>query len=116
MRSPWDALFEGITRSVSSPRASAAFSKMRAADPEHLSQFANPGDVVFALTEVGGALSLDDKDRVLAALVRASARADVGDVAVSIMLAGLWPGLSLLFARLLRFYGGRKVDLAADIV
>lgn len=89
---------------------------MKEADPANFAQFPSAGDVVFSLTEVAGRLTLDDKDRILAALVRASGRGDVGDVAVALMLLGLWPGLSLLFARLLRFYGHRKVDLAADIV
>jgi RNA polymerase sigma-70 factor (ECF subfamily) len=60
--------------------------------------------------------SLDDKDLILATLVRATRRPPIAKLATELLLLGLWPGLANVFSRLARLYEERPNDLSAEIV
>jgi hypothetical protein len=116
MRSRWDAIHADLARSVHSERSARAFGLLRA-HQIRLAQFANTDAL---LAKLGArAISpgaLDEADAILAALIGGAALPNAGELAIELILLGLWPGLSSSFMRLGRLYEGRPNDLAADIL
>jgi len=62
------------------------------------------------------ALALDEKDRLAGALVRAASDPLTAELAIELLLLGLWPGLTAVFGRLLRLFDGRPGELASALV
>jgi len=62
------------------------------------------------------AADLDNKDRVLGALVLlAQGRDSIGKLAHSLLFLGLWPGLDAIFGRWMRGYPGGPDELASEL-
>jgi RNA polymerase sigma-70 factor (ECF subfamily) len=117
MRSRWDAIHADLVRSVHSPQSPRAFAVLKVHHPEILGRFIDPAALLARLSERGGdASTLDEADRILATLVRGAALPGPGQLAVELLILGMWPGLSATFTRLVRFYERRAGDLAADIL
>jgi len=117
MRSRWEALHSGLTLSIRSEKSARAFTRLKANYPNRLGPFTDSAVLLAKLHESGGdATSLDQKDRILGALVRGAALPCTSDLAIELLLLGLWPGLSALFTRLVHLFQQRPNELAAEIL
>src|SRR4029077_7912589 len=117
MPSGWEAVHVRLGQSIRSSSTARLFEALKARHPEELARFPSGADLVWYLNTTGGnAGVLDDKDRILAALIRASADRGTAEAALELLLLGLWPGLSSVFSRLSRLYGRRPADLTSDLL
>jgi len=83
-------------------------------DKQPLSQFESPGDLVSFLSSTDG--SLDEKDEIYAALIeQVQDRGRDSDLAFSIAMLGLWPGLDGVYRRNLRFFPAAPDELVSEI-
>lgn len=113
MRSSWEVLHAGLMRSIEERESVEAFASLRARR-EVLDRFTAPGLVVDYLAHQGG--DLDDKDRILAALIEEVRGGVAVQLAYSLLLLCLWPGLQTAYARRLRLFRRQAEDLALEIV
>lgn len=113
MRAHWAALRQSLTTTVEQAAAIAAFSKL-AAGCKTLSAFSRPSDVIAYL--VGSAGDLDNKDQVYARLILAVQADDAtSGVASAVIWLGLWPGLSRIYSRNLRYFTSAPEELASEL-
>ena len=78
------------------------------------SSFGSPSELVHFLASVGG--DLDDKDRIHAALIKqVQARGRDSDLAFSVEMLALWPGLDGVYRRNLRFFSSAPDELASEL-
>jgi RNA polymerase sigma-70 factor (ECF subfamily) len=89
---------------------------LRAEGQGLLDRFSDPAVLVAVLNDPRSKIPLDEKDVILAVLVRAGGRPPTAKLATELLLLGLWPGLSNVFGRLAGLYEDRPNDLAAEIV
>jgi hypothetical protein len=114
MRSRWETLHSELTRSIRSEKSSCSFATLKLAHPSVLGRFPSGVDLIVHLDEGSGA-SLDEKDEVLAALVRGAALPGAGHLATAILILALWNGLSNVFTRLAGLFRDDVNDLAIEI-
>jgi len=112
MSTTWQALRESLDRSIRTLKADGSFQKAKAEQPA-LRRFPDPGSVVYSLSSPDG--DLDEKDRVLAALVLVSRDIDRGQVGVALLWLGLWPGLEGVLRRCIRHFPGDGDGLVSEI-
>lgn len=113
MRAVWQGVRSDLMRSIETHRARRQFEVIKQSRPE-LQRFADvPSLFDFLHTK---AADLDEKDRILAALVRSvQAGNPEGEVAKAILWLALWPGLDALYRRLWRHFPGAHEDLVSEI-
>lgn len=117
MRSGWETVHVGLTLSIRSAHSIRVFERLKARFPDELARFAAGSALVEYLNATGGNTGdLDEKDRILGALVLASSDPRTVRLAVELLILGLWPGLSNVFARLSRLYRRRPQDLTSDLL
>jgi DNA-directed RNA polymerase specialized sigma24 family protein len=117
MPSGWEAVHVRLGQSIRSAHGIRAYEGFKVLHPQELARFGTGADLVAFLTTVtasGG--MLDDKDRILAALVRRAVDPKTSAAAIELLLLGLWPGLSMVFARLAHLYRRRSRDLTAELL
>ena len=120
MRARWEGVHSALLRSVSTLKAYNQFKQARAFGGE-LSRFANPEALIgYFLSDVGEGAeklqALDEKDRMLAALVVAvQSRSEWSELATAILWLGLWPGLDGIFRRRLRHFKEEPENLVARL-
>jgi hypothetical protein len=115
MRSRWDSVHADLAHSVRSNRSVLAFTVLKAGDPVRLGAFQDAEALLAKLSDRGAA-PIEEQNQILAGLVGGAGVPSTRTLAVELLLLGLWPGLSTMFSRLGRFYGGRSDELAADIL
>ena len=96
MRAIWEALYASLVRSIRVEQAVRAFRELDRR-PGELQRFAHPVDIIAYLHGMDG--DLDAKDRVLAALVGMIQRGEERDLALALLMVGLWPGLDAAYRR-----------------
>jgi RNA polymerase sigma-70 factor (ECF subfamily) len=100
-------------RSIDGSAVEAAFQDLQRA-AETLARFAGPLSVVEYLAHEGG--DLDEKDRILAALVEGARLGGARRLAQSLLLLCLWPGLDAIFRRRLHLFIDRPHDLGGELI
>jgi RNA polymerase sigma-70 factor (ECF subfamily) len=113
MRSEWEALHQGLVQSIGTLEAERTFDTIRRTF-EVPNRFESPEALVRQLASTGG--DLDEKDRVLTALVLAARADDVARLATALLLLGLWPGLDAAFGRRVVFRRREPGEVAADLI
>jgi hypothetical protein len=113
VRSRWEALHAGLLQSIGSSSAAEMFEVVRPRF-EALARFAGPGPVVEYLAHTGG--DLDEKDRVLAALVEAARDPASRRLSHALLLLCLWPGLDAVFRHRLHLFLDQPYELGAELV
>jgi hypothetical protein len=117
MPSRWDIVHAGLALSARSEKSTRVFQEIRILHAAELAPFTDGGALVDALERRDtGAAGLDEKDRILAALVRAAGDPRTTRQAIELLLLALWPGLSAVFHRLSRLYRRRPDELAVEIL
>jgi DNA-directed RNA polymerase specialized sigma24 family protein len=106
MRSRWEALRSGLLRSIQRREAIDAFDAIRRRE---IAEFVEPTSLAGYLAHPAG--DLDHKDRVLRCLVESPS-----EIAISVLLLGLWPGIDAIFNRRLTLFRQQPQDLGAEIV
>lgn len=113
MRALWHALHTELTRSTATLTFQTRFATLRRSSAE-LGRFPDPAALFDRLHAPG-----DDpqaRNAVLAALVVAAQRQDAtAQVAVTLLLLALWPGLDAVHRRLSRHFRTEPEALAAEI-
>ena len=99
MRAIWEALYASLVRSIRVEQAVRAFQQVDRRSGE-LGRFKKPVEIILYLHGMDG--DLDAKDRVLAALVGMIQRGEERDLALALLMLGLWPGLDAAFRRRIR--------------
>jgi hypothetical protein len=113
VRSRWEALRSGLMRSIQSRTAIEGFERVKR-EATAVAPFGEPAAVVGHLAHPGG--DLDEKDRVIGELAAVVGRDVEGQIATSILLLGLWPGLDAVFNRKAPLFRGRAGDLGGEII
>lgn len=113
MPSVWQSLRKDMMRAIQTLSARRAFLALKQDRPA-LQRFTDAASLLDSLH--GDSRDLDDKDRVLAALVCAvqTGRGEAELPELLLWLA-LWPGLDALYHRLWRHFPDAQDDLAAEI-
>ena len=113
MRAVWQALRSDLMRSIDTLKARRQFEVVKQNRPE-LQRFADVSSLLDYLH--CKADDLDDKDRILAALVRSvHAGGAEAEVSKAILWLALWPGLDALYRRLWRHFRDAHEDLVSEI-
>ena len=113
MRAVWQAFRSDLMRSIDTLRARRQFEVVKRDRPE-VRRFADVSALLDYLHTGPG--DLDDKDRILAALVHAvHAGGDDTEVPEAILWLALWPGLDALYRRLWRNFRDAHEDLVSEI-
>lgn len=100
-------------RSVDGSEAAAVFQGLQRGG-EALARFPRATAVVEYLAHEGG--DLDEKDRILAALVESARDGSARRLAQTLLLLCLWPGLDAIFRRRLHLFMDRPHDLGAELI
>jgi hypothetical protein len=104
----WNSIHQSLVRSSSTLTFSRAFAMMHDQHPA-LARFTDVSALLDHLHR--GAASSEEKNDTLAALITvAQSRSGARDVAVSVLLLALWPGLDAVFHRLCR-----RVDVPDEL-
>jgi DNA-directed RNA polymerase specialized sigma24 family protein len=113
MRAVWQALRSDLMRSIDTLRARRQFEAVKQNRLE-LQRFADvPSLLDYLHCEAD---DLDDKDRILAALVRSvHAGGAEAELSEAILWLALWPGIDALYHRLWRHFRDAHEDLVAEI-
>lgn len=113
MRAAWQALRSDLMRSIDTLKARRQFEVIKQNRPE-LQRFADVACILDYLRT--GPDDLDDKDRILAALVQ-TVHAGGAEVELSeaILWLALWPGIDALYRRLWRHFKDAHEDLVSEI-
>jgi len=112
LRAQWEALHASLVQSVRTLECNTRFRQLSEARPV-LRRFAEPVALLDYLCGTRG--DLDNKDKVLAVLVRAAqARGALAKLAMSLLLLGLWPALDGIFRRNVHRFPGGPDELASD--
>jgi len=115
MRAHWEALHAGLVRSVRSLKHGLLFDRLRERH-EALGRFADATSLLAHLTSRDG--DLDEKDLIYASLVEsAQARSATGELAIAILMLGLWPGLDAIYRRCFHLFDGEEAaaELTSEI-
>lgn len=112
MRTSWESLHAGLDRSVRTLQAEQSFHKAKAQHPV-LAGFDDAEKVVDYLVSARG--DRDEKDRLLATLVAMVQRRANHELASALLWLGLWPGLSGVYARRVRYFNGEPDELVAEL-
>jgi hypothetical protein len=113
MRKLWEAIREGLVRTLSSLQAEEAFQSMRCWN-EDLANYEDLGGLIDFITTLSA--DRDEKNQVYAALVReVKGRGAGGKVAQAVIWVGLWPGLDHVFRRRVRHFRGAEDELVSGI-
>jgi DNA-directed RNA polymerase specialized sigma24 family protein len=112
MRASWEALHAGLDRSVRTLQADQAFQQAKQLHPA-LAAFDEPKKLIAHLTSRSG--DLDEKDRVLGALVTLVQRREHHELAAALLWLGLWPGLDAVYRRRLRHFLDQPDELVAEL-
>src|SRR5262245_7311609 len=113
MCSEWEALHEGLVRSIATKEAERRFQALKRWAPTTARFLAAPALVDY-LAHAGG--DLDEKDRIIMELALAARAGSAATLATALLLLGLWPGLDAVFAHQAPFYRRHIGELAAEIV
>ena len=113
MRSRWEALHAGLVRSIEDRDGVSVFDKLRLTSTA-LERFGNAVSLVGFMTHEGG--DLDEKDRILGALIRSAGERPTQRLAHALLILCLWRGLDTIFERRLHLFRLQPQDLAAEIV
>jgi RNA polymerase sigma-70 factor (ECF subfamily) len=113
MRSEWEALHEGLARTIATKEAERRFAVLRR-HAAVLARFEGAQALVDHLAHVGG--DLDEKDRIFVELALATRAGSAARIAMALLLLGLWPGLEAVFRRRVRFCPRQAGELVAEIV
>lgn len=112
MRARWEALKTSLTHSVRTLQADLAFQQAR----QHqvaLARFDEPRKLIAYLTTNGG--DLDEKDRILSALVTLVQRREHPELASALLWLGLWPGLDAAFRCRSQSFRDQPDELVAEL-
>lgn len=113
MRAQWEGVRESLVQSIVTLESDLLFRELRRVRTV-LSTFESPSELVHFLSSVGG--SLDEKDAIHAALIgQVQDRGRDADLAFSIAMLGLWPGLDWVYRRNLRFFPSAPDELVSEI-
>lgn len=111
MRAPWEALHAGLDRSVRTVKANQVFEEIRRGSAA-LGRFVDVTSLLVHLTSKEG--DLTEKNRIYGALVGAAQGGGAGgQLAISIAMLGLWPGLDRTFRRSIAFVDAETPEAAA---
>lgn len=112
MRASWEALHQSLAQSIRTLQADQAFAR---AKEKHvaLRAFPEPGALVSFLTSKEG--DLDEKDRILAALVTMVQRREDRELASALLWLGLWPGLDAAYRRRIKHFASHPQELVSEI-
>jgi RNA polymerase sigma-70 factor (ECF subfamily) len=104
----WNSIHQSLLRSSSTLTFSRAFAKMGGQHPA-LARFIDVSALLDHLHR--GTASRDEKNHILTALITvAQCRSAASDVAVTVLLLALWPGLDAVFHRL-----GHRVEAPDEL-
>lgn len=113
MRAQWEGVREALVQSIVTLESDLLFRELRCARTA-LSSFGCPSELVHFLASVGG--DLDEKDAIYAALIgQVQDRGRESDLAFSVAMLGLWPGLDGVYRRNLRFFRSAPDELASEV-
>lgn len=113
MRAQWESLHAGLVRSVRSLKHGVLFDRLRE-QHKALGRFADATSLLAYLTSRDG--DLDEKDVIYASLVAsAQARGVTSELAIAILMLGLWPGLDAIYRRCFHLFDGDAADVAAEL-
>jgi hypothetical protein len=113
MRSEWEALHQGLVRTISTKEAERLFDGLRRRGTA-VSRFDAALELVEYLAHPGG--DLDEKDLILTELATATIAGPAASLAMTLLLLGLWPGLDAVFGRRTRFCHDQAGELAAEMI
>lgn len=113
MRSQWEALQQGLVRSVSTLGARSQFQQVKAVK-RPLQRFSDAGELLAYLNQPGG--DLNEKDAIYAALVDVvQAGGEDVELATTLLWLGLWPALDGIYRRRQRDFFGEPDALLSEI-
>ena len=113
MRALWQSLHTNLMQSTETLSFQNHFESVRQSD-DALRSFPDPCALLGCLHADGG--DLDEKNRILAALVVAAQKTgSVRNAATTLLWLALWPGLDALYRRLLRHFLSSPEDLVSEI-
>lgn len=110
MRSRWEALRAGLVRSIRTPEATRQFLEMKTMSPL-FTPFSEPDALIGHMHAVRG--ELDEKDRLLAALVTAVQQSKQAELARALLWLSLWPGLDATYRRRHKFFAEHPEELVS---
>jgi RNA polymerase sigma-70 factor (ECF subfamily) len=113
MCSEWEALHEGLVRSIATKEGERRFEALKRWAPA-VARFDGARALIDYLAHAGG--DLDEKDRIILELALAGRAGSAARLAMALLLLGLWPGLDAVFAHRVRFCRKQPDELAAEIV
>lgn len=112
MRAHWEALHQSLAQSIRTLQADQAFARVKSKHVA-LRAFPEPGALVSFLTSKEG--DLDEKDRILAALVTMVQRREERTLASALLWLGLWPGLDAAYRRRIKHFASHPQELVSEI-
>lgn len=113
MRAKWESLRRDLRCSIDTLTARQDFEKAKA-ERADLRRFADAVSLLDFLNSKTG--DLDEKDRILAALIEmAQSDASGSDLATALLWLGLWPALDAIYRRRLYAFIARPEELVSEI-
>lgn len=113
MRAKWESLRRDLRCSIDTLKTRQDFEKARA-ERVDLQRFADAVSLLDFLNSKTG--DLDEKDRILAALIKMAQSGGSGsDLATSLLWLGLWPALDAIYRRRLYAFISRPEELVSEI-
>lgn len=110
----WSGIRDDLARSSTTLRSKRDYRAMRTAEAV-LQPYADTTALLGALHH--GRLDHDARNAILAALVRASQTGNrIADLALSVLLLALWPGLDAIRSRCLRRGVGSRDEVASELL
>jgi hypothetical protein len=113
MRSRWETLHAGLVRSIESREAARSFNEVLRRWPA-LGPFEGPAAVAVFLARRGSGLG--ERDRVLRSLVEEASKGGERQIALALLLLGLWPGLDSIFRKRRLMFRQQAQDIELEII
>ncbi len=114
MRATWQALHSDLVRSTNRLRFQTVLSRI-CQDHNALCDVRDPGDLMDRLHAPGGDAAVRN-DILRALVIVAQGDGQGSEVATSLLVLALWPGLDAVHGRLCQYYPRARHEIAAEIL
>ena len=113
MRAQWEGVREALVQSIVTLESDLLYRELRRTRTT-FSTFGSPSELVSFLSSTDG--PLDEKDEIYGALIgQVQDHGRDAELALSIAMLGLWPGLDWVYRRNLRFFPSAPGELVSEI-
>jgi RNA polymerase sigma-70 factor (ECF subfamily) len=113
IRARWEELHAGLLRSIDERESVRSFEALRSQKPA-LAPFEEPAAVAAFLVRKENGLA--ERDRVLRCLVAEATVGTAKQIALALLILGLWPGLDAIFRKRRRLFRAQAHDIELEII